>query len=124
FENRTIITDRETNSRYLRAFAAQVSSAIQNARLYTRAQSVAVYEERQRLARDFHDSVTQTLFSASMIAEAIIRSNVDDDLRDLLSELHQLNRGALAETRTLLLELKPTKLLETDFSDLLRQLAE
>lgn len=124
FEKRTVIGDRSTNSRYLRAFAAQVASAIQNARLYARAQSAAVYEERQRLARDFHDSVTQTLFSASMIAEAIIRSNVDDDLRDLLVELHQLTRGALAETRTLLLELKPTKLLETDFSDLLRQLAE
>ena len=124
FEHSEIITDKENISRYLRAFAMQAAYAIRNARLYARAQSVAVYEERQRLARDFHDSVTQTLFSASMIAEAIIRSNVDEDMRELLTELHQLTRGALGETRTLLLELKPTKLLETDFPDLLRQLTE
>lgn len=111
----------------LQAIADQAAVAIQNARLYARAQSAAIYEERQRLARDFHDSVSQALFSASVIVEAIQRSLPADEetqVNQLISELHLLTRGALAETRTLLLELKPTKLLETDLSELLKQLAE
>lgn len=110
----------------LTAFAAQAAIAIQNSRLYARAQGAAVFEERQRLARDFHDSVSQTLFSASFIVEAIRRNetNISDDSASLLDELYLLIRGALAEMRTLLLELKPTKLLETDMTDLLRQSAE
>jgi|GEM_PF-2667485 len=119
-------SDEAISKNHLKAFAAQAAIAIQNARLYARSQSMAVIEERERLARDFHDSVTQTLFSASVIAEAITRSayDVPPETIELLNELHLLTRGALAETRTLLLELKPTKLLETDLPDLLRQLAE
>jgi signal transduction histidine kinase len=83
-------------------------------------------EERSRLARDLHDAVTQTLFSASLIAEAVPASWEMDQQegRQLLSELQQLTRGALAEMRTLLLELRPAALIETGLSDLLHQLAE
>ncbi|MEM9955454.1 MAG: histidine kinase [Chloroflexota bacterium] len=121
----SLIADR-LRQNHLMAFATQAAIAIQNARLYAQSQSIAVIQERERLARDFHDSVTQTLFSASVISESIRRSYGDapDDLSNLLEELHLLTRGALAETRTLILELKPTKLLETDLSDLLKQLAE
>ncbi len=110
----------------LTVLAAQSAIAIQNASLYARAQDAAVFEERQRLARDFHDSVSQTLFSASVITQAIQRNGdtISDSINSLLDELYLLIRGALAETRTLLLELKPTKLLETDLSDLLKQSAE
>jgi signal transduction histidine kinase len=87
---------------------------------------VAVAEERNRLARELHDAVTQTLFSASLIAEAVPDSweNDPEEGRQLLEELRQLSRGALAEMRTLLLELRPAALAETDLSSLLRQLAE
>jgi signal transduction histidine kinase len=86
----------------------------------------AVAAERSRLARELHDAVTQTLFSASLIAETLPRSweRDQDKGRRLLQELRQLSRGALAEMRTLLLELRPAALVETSLSDLLRQLGE
>jgi ligand-binding sensor domain-containing protein/signal transduction histidine kinase len=86
----------------------------------------AVAAERNRLARDLHDAVTQTLFSASLIAETLPRSweRDQDKGRRLLKELRQLSRGASAEMRTLLLELRPAAMIETNLSDLLHQLAE
>jgi len=86
----------------------------------------AVAAERSRLARDLHDAVTQTLFSASLIAEALLTSWEKDqeEGRQLLRELRRLTRGALAEMRTLLLELRPAALVEANLGDLLRQLAE
>ncbi len=106
--------------------AQRAALAIENARLYEQAQQAAVLEERQRLARDLHDAVTQTLFSASLIAEVLPRlweRNPEEGPRRL-EELRQLTRGALAEMRTLLLELRPAALVETALGDLLRQLAE
>jgi signal transduction histidine kinase/ligand-binding sensor domain-containing protein len=86
----------------------------------------AVAAERSRLARDLHDAVTQTLFSASLIAEALPGSWERDreEGQRLLKELRQLSRGALAEMRTLLLELRPASLVEAKLGDLLHQLAE
>ena len=52
------------------AFASQAAAAMENARLYAQAQDAAVLEERARLARELHDSVTQSLFSMTMHAEA------------------------------------------------------
>jgi signal transduction histidine kinase len=54
----------------LRLFANQLAIAIENVRLYGRAQEIAVFEERARLARDLHDSVTQTLYSTNLFADA------------------------------------------------------
>jgi signal transduction histidine kinase len=107
-------------------FANQAAIAIDNAQLYQKAQTVAVAEERSRLARELHDAVTQTLFSASLIAEAVPSAwEVDPHQgRELLQELRGLSRGALAEMRTLLLELRPASLLETQLEELLRQLGE
>ncbi len=108
------------------AFADQAALAIGNAKLRERAEQMAVVAERNRLARDLHDAVTQTLFSASLIAEALpklLDSNpVEGQL--MLKELRQLTRGALAEMRTLLIELRPAAVAETKLSELLRQLAE
>ena len=89
------------------------------------AEQIAVANERSRLARDLHDAVTQTLFSASVIADVLPRiwERNPDEGRKRLEELRQLNRGALAEMRTLLLELRPAALMEAGLSDLLRQLA-
>jgi len=86
----------------------------------------AVIAERSRLARDLHDAVSQTLFSASLIAEAVPQSweRDQEEGRQLLKELRQLTQGALAEMRTLLLELRPAALVETDLGDLMQQLAQ
>jgi PAS domain S-box-containing protein len=104
----------------------QTALAIENARLHTQIAHTAVATERNRIARDLHDAVTQTLFSASMIAEVLPKlwpRNAAEGQRRL-EELRGLTRGALAEMRTLLLELRPTKLMEVELADLLRQLAE
>lgn len=83
-------------------------------------------EERTRLARDLHDAVSQTLFSTSLIAEVLPRvweRNKEDGLKKL-EEVRQLTRGALAEMRTLLFELRPAALADAELNDLLRQLAD
>jgi GAF domain-containing protein len=112
--------------RLVLALAQRAGLAIQNARLFEQAQQAATAEERQRLARELHDAVTQTLFSASLIAEVVPKlweRNTEEALRRL-DELRRLTRGALAEMRTLLLELRPTALVETPFGQLVRQLGE
>jgi signal transduction histidine kinase len=116
----------ETDLAVLQSLAHQAGAAIENARLYGQAQHAAILEERARLARELHDAVTQTLFSASLLAEALPVSWESDpkEGEKLLEELKQLNRGALAEMRTLLIELRPSALIEANFGDLLQQLAE
>jgi signal transduction histidine kinase len=86
----------------------------------------AVAAERSRLARELHDAVTQTLFSASLIAEALpaLWERNQETGRERLAMLRQMSRGALAEMRTLLLELRPAALVETGLENLLRQLGE
>lgn len=108
------------------AFGNQVALAVENAALRSQAAQAAVAAERNRLARDLHDSVTQTLFSASLIADVLPRiwDRHPDQGRARLEELRQLTRGALAEMRMLLLELRPAALVETGLPDLLRQLGE
>src|SRR5438045_6702787 len=95
--------------RLFRALGQRTALAIQNAGLFEQAEQAAVLEERQRLARELHDAVTQTLFSASLIAEVLPRlaERQPEQLGPRLEELRRLNRGALAEMRALLLELRP-----------------
>ena len=104
----------------------QAALAIENARLRTQVERTAVAAERSRIARDLHDSVTQTLFSASIIAEVLPRlwQRNTGEAERRVEELRQLTRGALAEMRTLLLELRPATLIEVELAELLRQLTE
>jgi signal transduction histidine kinase len=106
---------------------AELQVAHQQLLAYTKqAEELAVLEERNRLARELHDAVTQTLFSASLIAEALpaLWERDQEMGRERLAMLRQMSRGALAEMRTLLLELRPAALVETGLEDLLRQLGE
>src|SRR6266498_1005880 len=107
------------------SFCDQTALAIENARLREQAQQEAITAERNRLARELHDSVTQTIFSASLIAEVLptIWTRDPDEAQHGLDDLRKLTRGALAEMRTLLLELRPVGLGEVGLEDLLKQLA-
>jgi signal transduction histidine kinase len=100
--------------------------AIENAHEHQEAQDTATLHERQRLARELHDAVTQTLFAAGLNAEALPRLWQMNPRQgeQCLAELQRLTWGALAEMRTLLLELRPTALTEMDLRDLLQQLAK
>ncbi len=116
----------EEEERLLTLFVPSAVIALRNVRLYEQARETAAAAERGRLARDLHDAVTQTLFSASLTAEVLPRIWQRDPNEGMkrLEKLRELTRGALAEMRTLLLELRPTALTETPLYDLLRQLAE
>lgn len=107
-----------------KSIADQLSVAIENARLFAQAEETAVTAERNRLARDLHDAVTQTLFSSSLIADVlpIIWEKDPDEGKKRLEELRQLTRGALSEMRTLLVELRPAALADADLSDLIGHL--
>lgn len=91
-----------------------------------RESEAALDNERNRIARDLHDSVTQTLFAASMIADVlpVMWETKPDMARVRLQELRELSRGALAEMRTLLLELRPAALANAELDQLLQQLVE
>jgi nitrate/nitrite-specific signal transduction histidine kinase len=110
----------------LRAIGQQVGVAMENARLFEQAEESAVAAERNRLARELHDAVTQTLFSTSLIAEVLpdLWAMDVEEAKQSTEELRQLTRGALAEMRTLLLELRPATLTQSRFEDLLKQLSE
>ena len=92
--------------------------------LMERAREEAISAERGRLARELHDAVTQTLFSTTLTAEVlpkIFEKNPDAGLKKL-DELRELTRGALAEMRTLLMELRPDALADAELQDLLQHL--
>ena len=79
-----------------------------------REQAIAA-DERQRLARELHDSVSQTLYSIAAIAEALpgVWQRQPDVGRQGVRDLGQLAGGALAEMRSLLLELRPAAIVES-----------
>lgn len=105
-------------------FADQMALALENSHLRQEAQRLAAFEERSRLARELHDAVTQTLWSASLLADVIPSMWERNPARaaERLDQLRQLNRLAHEEMRALLLGLRPQALVETKLDDLLRQL--
>ena len=108
------------------ALASQAAVAIENAQLYDQARELAAFEERQRLARDLHDSVTQTLHAIVMASERVTSLWERDPAegRRALTHVRGMAQIAFAELRTLLVELRPIELVEGDLGDLLSQLAE
>jgi signal transduction histidine kinase len=107
----------------LGAIAEQVSMAVKNARLYDRAQQMAALEERNRLAQELHDSVTQSLYSVTLYAEAAARmleAGRPRKAADQLREMGDTAREALQEMRLLIFELKPLELERAGLAEALR----
>jgi signal transduction histidine kinase/ligand-binding sensor domain-containing protein len=92
------------------ALADQAALAIENALLRTQVEQAAVVEERNRLARDLHDSVTQSLFGVTLYADAASRmlsSGQVDTAAENLGKLRKTAKDALGEMRLLIYELRP-----------------
>ena len=95
-ENQRLLTELRAAHEQLRAYSAQ-------------AEELAVVQERNRLARNLHDSVSQTVFSMTLLAEAV-RMLCDRDVSRATSELDglaALAQSALSEMRSLIFELRP-----------------
>ena len=95
------------------AIANQAAIAIENARLYRQAKLLAVMEERQRLARELHDSVSQALYSIALgthTALALLERENPVRAAKPLEYVLSLADAALAEMRALIFELRPDAL--------------
>lgn len=103
----------EEEVRLTTAFADQAALGLGNARLYQQAEQLAVMEERSRLGRDLHDSVTQSLYSLTLFAEVGRRSVEAGDFKqvsDYMVRLGQVAQQSLKEMRLLVYELRPAAL--------------
>ncbi|MBW7885697.1 MAG: GAF domain-containing sensor histidine kinase, partial [Caldilineaceae bacterium] len=95
------------------AFATQAALAIENAHLRQQVEQTAIMAERSRLARELHDSVTQSLYSMTLLSEGwrrMARNGTLLQVDERLAELSELSRQALKEMRLLVHELLPPAL--------------
>lgn len=107
----------------LSAIGQQVGVSAENARLHQAVQRTATLEERARLARELHDSVTQSLYSVTLLAEAAARLLSSGDslmAAEHLQELRDAAQESLREMRLLVYELRPSALEKHGLADALR----
>lgn len=115
----------EERVRLLSAVASQTALAMRHAHLLAQERDVAVMAERNRIARELHDAVSQTLFAANLLAGTLARTeDLDETLRGQAQTLERLNRSALAEMRMLMFELRPDALHGARLTELLQQAVE
>jgi signal transduction histidine kinase len=108
------------------AFASQVAVAIVNARLHEAAQRAAALAERERLARDLHDSVSQALYGVALGVHSA-RSKLGPEqgkVREQMDLILTLAKTGLAELRALIFELRPTALAEEGLNHALARHAD
>ncbi len=113
------LTDKEdaagfdqVDQELIELLAAHAAIAMENARLYERSRELSVIEERNRLARELHDAMTQTLFSLSLTADAaatLVRSDPDRAEAEI-RRVKELAGDTMAELRSLIFELRPAEL--------------
>lgn len=119
----------EEDERAVVTLAAQAGVAIENARLFEEAQHRLALEERHRLARDLHDSVSQALFSMTLQTRgaqlALEKEGIAaaSSIGRRLADLRELTEGALAEMKMLILELRPGAMHEEGLVAALRKLS-
>jgi signal transduction histidine kinase len=103
--------------------AAHAAIAITNARLYERSRELSILSERNRLALELHDAVSQKLFSLNLAAEsaATLLERSPAEARDQIARVRDLARESLAELRSLILGLRPADLERDGLAGALRQ---
>ena len=117
----------EADTDFLTAMADQVAVAVDNARLLGELEGKAALEERHRLARELHDSVSQALFSMNLTARAtqiaVQQADADPDgpVARGMAQLLELTQGALAEMRALIFQLRPEALHEEGLTAAVRK---
>jgi signal transduction histidine kinase len=99
----------EEDERLIEMLAAHAAIAIENARLYERGRELSFVEERNRLARDLHDSVVQKLFGIVLATQsaATLLERDGDSARAQLQRLQELAQEAIQELRSLIFQLRP-----------------
>lgn len=107
----------------LEAVAYQIGTALKRIKLTQREQETALIAERNRLARDLHDSVNQLLFSLSLTARAGVEMTPEDEVKQTFSYIQDLAQEALGEMRALIWQLRPLGL-ENGLVSALRSYAE
>jgi signal transduction histidine kinase len=114
----------EFDQEALLELAEDLALYLENLTLNEQLEEAAAASERSRLARELHDAVTQTIWSAALTAEVLPQVLAHDpkEGQRRLASLQRTTRGALAEMRTLLLELRPANLAQTELDTLLCQL--
>jgi signal transduction histidine kinase len=100
------------DERLIGLLAAHAAIAIENARLHERSRELSIVEERNRLARELHDNVTQRLFGVALAvesAETLLERDADAAAEEL-GRVRELARGAMEELRAVVFELRPASL--------------
>jgi signal transduction histidine kinase len=111
------------DQRVIEMLAAHAAIAIENARLYEHSRELSIVEERNRLARELHDAVSQKLFGLVLSAESAA-TLVDRDPAEAKAELERLQtlaREAMDELRSLVFELRPPVLESEGLATALRK---
>ena len=116
----------QQHARLALAVANHAAIAIENARLYREARKVAALEERQRLARELHDSVSQALYAIALETHTAKEVHGQDSgrLKEILDGILALAASAVSEMRFLIFELRPDYLENEDLSTTLARLAD
>ncbi len=112
------------DSRLISLFSDQAALALNNARLHSKNRALAIEQERQRLARDLHDSVNQSLYSIGLAAASVSRSlkpEADSNIREAVEYIRMLAQATSAEIREQLHQLHPTVLAENGLIGALEQ---
>jgi signal transduction histidine kinase len=116
----------EADIAFLTGMVDQAAIAVQNSRLLTDVEDKAALEERHRIARELHDSISQALFSMTLHTRALElaaqrSAPADDRLTRGLAELRELTQGALAEMRALIFQLRPDALRDEGLVEAVRK---
>jgi signal transduction histidine kinase/ligand-binding sensor domain-containing protein len=116
----------QSQADYVAAIANQAAIAIENAHYHQAMQTAAADRERNRLAQELHDSVSQTLLAANRVAESLpdLWEQSPEQGKYALRQVHRMMQNALAEMRTLMLELRPAVLAQKPLGEILRQLRD